>query len=300
MRADRRGHGGPHGRGTSSLTFVGRRRSRWRLLVVLVALAAVPLAATALSGGGTPRAVADAPDGAPTAPDVTATSEAPQADAEDGVVPDAAEVAGTSPMARVGALELSLPAPAPLVVGYHEAAHVSATGMVPVGTLQDDRNTTRTSLPPDDPAGVAYLVLTSRGRAAGPTSAVDVVLPEGQLLVSPVTGTVVDVRDYQLYGTHADLRIEIVPDLRPDLRLVLIHIDGSRVSVGDRVVGGVTPIAATARTLPFSSHIDRETEPERFPHVHIELQPIDRPRPGDDERPDGTEEDDVVDEAGDE
>ena len=110
------------------------------------------------------------------------------------------------------------PAPAPLVIGYHEAAHVTATPLVPVGSLGDDRNTTRTSLPPDDPSGVEYLVLTSRGRAAGPTSAVDVVLPEGEVLVSPVTGTVVDVREYQLYGRHTDLRIEIVPDLRPDLR----------------------------------------------------------------------------------
>ncbi|MEX1177794.1 MAG: M23 family metallopeptidase, partial [Nitriliruptor sp.] len=201
------------------------------------------------------------------------------------------EVPVTPPMARVGTLLLSLPAASPVVVGYHEAAHVSATDLLPIGTVRDDRNTTRTSLPADDPDGAPYLVLTSRGRAAGPTSAVDVVLPEGEPVLAPVTGTVADVREYRLYGAHEDLRIEIVPDARPDLRLVLIHLDGARVRVGDRVTGGLTPIASTARLLPFSSHIDRETEPERFPHVHLELQPIDRPRPGVEDDPDAPAED---------
>lgn len=59
--------------------------------------------------------------------------------------------------------------------------------------------------------------------------------------------------------------------------------DGALVGVGDRVWGGVTPIAASVRRLPFSSQIDRETEPERLGHVHLEVQPIDAPRPGDDE-----------------
>jgi hypothetical protein len=70
-----------------------------------------------------------------------------------------------------------------------------------------------------------------------------------------------------------------VPEGRPDLRIVAIHLDGAAVAVGDTVTGGVTPIAATARLFPFGSHIDRETEPERFPHVHLEFQPRDSARP---------------------
>jgi hypothetical protein len=199
-------------------------------------------------------------------------------------------------LARLGELELWSPGEAPIVVGYHEAAHVSAEPVVPVGVLLEDHNTTRTDLPDDDPAGLDYLVMSSRGRAAGPTSAIDVVLEEGTPVRAPVTGTVVDVREFVLYGGHEDLRIEIVPDARRDLRLVIIHVDGAQVEVGDRVVGGVTPVASTARAFPFSSHIDRETEPDRYPHVHLELQPVDRPRPGDD--PDGGDEDAEVDAPG--
>jgi hypothetical protein len=282
---------------TSSLTFAARRRRRpWRAAAALVAAAG---AATLLAGGvgGVVPGGGD-PEGA--AGTTTVGGEARPDRAVDGVpdlggqVPAAGvrsddessvtePVPTTPPMARSDDLLLYLPASDPLIVGYHEAAHVSAVPLTPVGTVRDDRNTTRTTLPPDDPDGADYLVLTSRGRAAGPTSAVDVVLPEGTELLAPVTGRVLDVRDYLLYGSHEDLRIEIVPDGRPDLRLVLIHVADGQVEVGDRVVAGVTPIAGTARLLPFGSHIDRETEPDRHPHVHLELQPIDRPRPGDDE-----------------
>jgi hypothetical protein len=229
----------------------------------------------------------------PTAPPGTTSTDAAPADPEDGVPADDEVAASerTPPLAHLGDLELWSPSAEPLVVGYHEATHVSAEPVVPLGRLTDDHNTTRTDLPSDDPAGVPYVVQASRGRAAGPTSAIDVVVTEGTTVLAPVTGTVADVRSYVLYGSHQDLRVEIVPDSRPDLRLVVIHLDGVEVAAGDRVVGGVTPIAATARAFPFSSHIDRETEPDRHPHVHLELQPVDRPRPGDDPDDDEVEDD---------
>jgi hypothetical protein len=187
----------------------------------------------------------------------------------------------TPALARFDDLVLHLPSPTPVVVGFHEAATTAALGLHPVGTLTEDRNTTRTDLPADVPDGTPYLVLSSRGRAAAPTSAMDVVLEPGDPVLSPVTGTVVDVRGYLLYGAHTDLRVEVVPDERPDLRLVLIHLDEVTVEIGDRVLAGATPLAGTARSFPFGSHIDRETEPDRYPHVHLELKSGDDARPGD-------------------
>jgi hypothetical protein len=281
---------------------------RRRALPLVVATIAAGAAAIAVLGASTtaPSATAGGPTSSVDPPPVVPSTSPPR-DADPGEreeptrpapVVDPAPL--TPPMARLGELELWSPSEAPIVVGYHEAAHVSAVPVVPVGVLTEDHNTTRTDLPADDPAGLDYLVMASRGRAAGPTSAIDVVLEEGRPVRASVTGTVLDVREYVLYGGHEDLRIEIVPDARPDLRLVIIHVDGTQVEVGDRVVGGVTPVASTARVFPFSSHIDRETEPDRHPHVHLELQPIDRPRPGDepdDEAEDAEADDPEVDDS---
>ena len=59
----------------------------------------------------------------------------------------------------------------------------------PSARLREDRNTTRTDLPPDE-AGADYLVLSSRGRSAGPTCAIDVVPHRRAPVLAPVTGTV--------------------------------------------------------------------------------------------------------------
>jgi hypothetical protein len=262
-----------------------RRRRR------AVATAAVTVAAPALwwAVGGTTAASGPPPAG--TVPDVaegadrTAGEVTDLTAGEDDGPPasEDSEAPATSLLGRFDDLPVHLPAAAPLVVGYHEASAATALDVQPVGQLVEDRNTTRTDLPADTVGGPRYVVLSSRGRAAGPTSAIDVVLPEGEPVLASVTGTVVDVRSYLLYGAHQDVRIEIVPTDRPAVRLVGIHLDGPLVEVGDEVVGGVTPIATTARTLPFSSHIDRETEPDRHPHVHLEFQPVGLPRPGDED-----------------
>jgi hypothetical protein len=244
----------------------------------------VPVAAASLSWVGSAWSGPD--DDPPAGAAAPPTGEDPHQDAGEPrelAAPDVTVPApATRPLGRFEGLDLWLPSASPVVVGYHEAATIAALGIDPVGLLTEDRNTTRTSLPADDRAGGDYLVLSSRGRSAAPTSAIDVVLREGDPVLSPVTGTVVDVRSYLLYGAHQDLRVEVVPDTRPDLRLVLIHLDDVAVRIGDRVAAGVTPLAATARSFPFGSHIDRETEPERHPHVHLELQRLDASRPGGD------------------
>jgi hypothetical protein len=239
-------------------------------------------ASTAWASGAVGPQEADA--GATTTGTAAPTEEAaPDRDTTPGAEEATAASAtpSTRPLARYDDLVLHLPSPTPVVVGFHEAATTAALGLQPVGTLTEDHNTTRTELPADVTGGTPYVVLSSRGRAAAPTSAMDVVLEPDDPVLSPVTGTVVDVRGYLLYGAHADLRVEVVPDARPDLKLVLIHLDEVGVGIGDRVLAGVTPLAGTARAFPFGSHIDRETEPDRYPHVHLELASADAVRPDD-------------------
>lgn len=194
-----------------------------------------------------------------------------------------------APLVAVEDLELLTPILDPVVVGFHEASTAAGVEMRPLGPLVGNANSTRYTKPAeyrDD--GIPYKVLASRGRAAGPTTAVDVVARPDERVVAPVTGHVTDVRSYALYGRHPDQRVEVRPLKAPSVRVVLVHVSEVGVEVGDLVIAGTSVIADRATEFPFTSQIDRETEPDFFPHVHLEVQPFDARRPGD---PDPEDED---------
>lgn len=246
--------------------FVARRRRRVRPL--LIALAAVGLlVAWTSSDIGPLAATGDAPGQA-----APGDATAPPVDAGE---PDDEDTGTTPPLATTAGLRLSLPTERPLIVGFHEASSPEALEMDPRGRLVDNENTTKFEPPPEVDEGADYLVMSSRGRPRAATSAVDVVMDPGDPVRSPVTGTVTDVRSYHLYGSHEDHRIEIAPDENPDLRLVLIHLDEVEVALGDPVEAGRSVLAGTARAFPFGSQVDRYTEPERWPHVHLEVKAAD-------------------------
>lgn len=163
---------------------------------------------------------------------------------------------------------LVLPSDQLRTVGYHQAGSGAALPLEPRGAPFTNRNVPRyTPLPPTE--GPNYAVMGNRRRGTHPTSAVDIAVPHNATLRSPVTGTVADVTPYLLYGRHPDLILTIVPEGRPDLRLVMIHINGALVAPGQRVVAGQTPIAHTAMPFPFNSQIDEWAG--YGPHTHIEM-----------------------------
>lgn len=248
---------------TPEVAFVARSRGGpGRTLLVVVAL-------LLLSGGGLVAADATIWDGpadrepAPTGPDATVAG-----DGNGMQAPDPEDA--TAAFGAVGDLVLRLPSTATLVVGYHEASRSGALGITPVGTAISNANTTRFDPPPADAAGADYHVLSSRGRPLPPTSAVDLVLGSGDPVLAPVDGTVTRVREYRLYGQHADTRVEIRPADAPHLRVVLIHLEDVRVRRGDAVVASQTRLAGSANQFPFASHVDRYLDARR-PHVHLEV-----------------------------
>ncbi len=269
----------------------GRRASGLLVAALLVAIAVPALLADSSSRG---RSSAEASDDdrasaggdARTGADRQGTSDGSEASdaatsASSRTADKGSAGAPTRPLARVGALRLRAPAVAPVLVGFHEAATSHALTMQPIGRLLEDRNPSGQAPPADDLAGTPYLVLDPRGEPTPATSAVDVVLRDDEAVLAPVTGWVSDVRDVVLYDTYADQRVELVPRSAPHLRIVLIHVDGVAVAPGDPVVAGRTVLATTARRFPFVSQIDQDTDPEVWPHVHLEVQPRRAPRPGD-------------------
>lgn len=268
--------------------FVSRRRTRvprgvlWALVAVSAAVVWVGMAA---SRQADPRVALATIPAAPAPLDGT-TGDIPR------------RLAGTDRASRAGGAELPaldggvfagidglalrLPHPRPLYVGFHEASRPESLALDPVGRLIANDNPTKFT-PGEDRPGPSYRVLSSRGRARPATSAVDIVLPEGSLVAAPVDGTVVEVRDYALYGRLRDWRVVIEPEGRPDLQIVLIHLERPRVRPGDRVVAGSTPLA-TVRLLPMPSHVDYVLN-ERHPHVHLEVKPAVAPEPYDPNAP---------------
>jgi hypothetical protein len=268
-----------------------RRRRRRSVVRVLALVAAVLAAATLFAAApidawtgfgsldGEEVVAATQPDAPVDAEASGRTTDAP----EEGTAAPA-----TSAFATIDALTLHLPASEVVLVGFHEASSRDAQAFAPVGRLEDHQNTTKFDPPADVPEGPPYVVLSSRGRPFPATSAIDVLLEVDEPVRSPVTGTVTDVRSYSLYGKHADQRIEIAPADAPDQRIVMIHLDGVGVAIGDEVVGGETVVAGSARLFPFGSHIDRYTEPDRHPHVHYEIKRATVAPDGASDGPDGS------------
>ena len=215
------------------------------------------------------RADRSARDGQPREPGAGAVDTDARADAETFAV--------------VADLELGLPHDEVVLVAFHEAMMREALALTPVGRMQANDNPTKFSGGQESSDGIGYHVLSSRGRPRPATSAVDIVLPPEATVVAPVTGTVVEARDYALYGSTRDWRVVIEPADRPDLHVVLIHLHRPAVEVGDEISAGRTPIAA-ARQLTFTSQVDYVTE-QRLPHVHLEVKAATAPAPVDPNAP---------------
>jgi biotin carboxyl carrier protein len=169
-----------------------------------------------------------------------------------------------------GPVTLFVPAAEAVLVSFHEAALPEAIAFVPFGKLLGNENSTRFSAPQAQSGGAPYRVQVSRGRPNAPTSAVDVVLADGEAVLSPVAGVVAEVRSYSLYGTYDDVRLELHPDEATEYAVVLIHVEGVQVRAGDRVEVG-TVLADSARRFPFEAVVDRATAPVKLGHVHIEV-----------------------------
>lgn len=257
--------------GDSAPANLFQRRSKRRvtapILAVLAVVVIVPAAWSAADGE---------PDAArPASPAENAASHATGAEvrrpaAVDAAGRPAAEPVG-APFATFEDVTLRLPAESVLLVGYHEASFPDAVALEPIGDALANDNRTKFLPANETPDGPEYVVLSSRGRPQPATSAVDIVLEDRTEVLAPVTGEIVKVEPYLLYGEHEDTRVELVPDARPDLTLVMIHVEGVHVAAGDHVEAGVTPIADGPNRFPFGSQIDRFFDPDRWPHVHIEL-----------------------------
>lgn len=152
------------------------------------------------------------------------------------------------PVAQAGGVTLLQPSRDTVGAGFHQASSHASLSMA-------------------EAPGANVMVMPSRGRGTGRTTAMDFVVERGTPVLAPVSGTVVDARTYALYGSTPDQIAVIRTSSGRHVRM--LHLDGLRVHVGQQVTAGETPVAWKARLLPFSSQIDAWTG--RRPHVHLEV-----------------------------
>lgn len=205
---------------------------------------------------------------------VTAALVATPAAAETLRGPAAKDTADERPnlIAVYDGLRLLEPTDEALAIGFHEAGGTHPA-MKPVGRMLQNENPATT----DKVATRSYpdiRVLPSRGRGGPATSAIDVALAPGEDVRAPVTGTVTGVHHYALYGEHEDVFIEITPKKRPDLRVLVYHVEDVAVAVGDTVKAGKTVIAGGARELAVANQIDRYADDCPCPHVDLRVRDL--------------------------
>lgn len=158
-----------------------------------------------------------------------------------------------APFATVEGVVLQHPSARVEMVAFHESNHDGARELQPLATA------------------AAPVVLESRERGTGTTSAVDIVIDPDVEVRAPVTGRVLRAGSYVLYCDNRDDYAVIEPDARPGYEVKVLHIDGVQVRAGDRVVAGETVLAPRPTRLPFESQVDEITFDPPWPHVHLEV-----------------------------
>ncbi len=165
-------------------------------------------------------------------------------------------------------------------VGFHQASYTYALHMstslddADMKQAKKDKSTHRDKANQEDgpTATLNGTVLRMwRNRPGKPDSAVDVGAPAGTDVYSPVSGTVVKVKAYKLYGRYDDYEIHIQPKGFPEIDAVMIHVDDVTVKPGDEVIAGVTRMAAVRHLSDRVHHQLGDYTTGGGDHVHFQL-----------------------------
>jgi murein DD-endopeptidase MepM/ murein hydrolase activator NlpD len=253
------------------------RRQRTMLFGIAGAVVALTIGGMTWHGASD-RMAALSPLVGPSSPTATST-----ASAAEGGQASKATPAATPIFATCKGVKLALPLPVKSLteIGFHQASYSWA---IPMKTSMKDADMDQVAKikstgrdldeQPDGPDGklTGQVLRMWRNRPGKPDTAVDVGAKKaGTLVLSPVTGTVVRIKEYKLYGRYPDYEMHIIPDDTTDIDVVLIHISDLQCEVGDRVEAGLTPVAKVRKLSDkFKDQLARYTK-TAGDHVHLQV-----------------------------
>lgn len=170
------------------------------------------------------------------------------------------------------AMSVTLFAPAEVVVGvgFHESLFDLAAEIRPAGGLIANGNPAKFSPPGEKTDGIDYVVLGTRGRPTPAATSADVVIGSSTAVLSPVSGTVVELFRYSLYCRAMDWELVIEPDGHSEARVIVLHFVDPQVRPGDRVVASVTRVG-TSWVNDSAGAQENTAFPDQYPHVHMEV-----------------------------
>ena len=113
-----------------------------------------------------------------------------------------------------------------------------------------------------------------RDRPGKPDSAADVGALPGTQVLAPVSGSVLLVKPYKLYGKYDDVQVHIRPEGHDDLDLVMIHVADPQVVAGDVVVGGVTQVGRVRKLSNRMRLQLGDYTTGTGDHVHVQLNQV--------------------------
>ena len=168
-------------------------------------------------------------------------------------------------------------------IEFHQASYDTALSMTPLLTIVDtdetmERHGTNHIPWEDQPYGnvplIAEAVSTWRLDSVGDeNTSVDVGAVAGTVVYAPITGTVVKIKTYSLYGLLDDYEIHIQSPDHPELDVIVLHIDNLMIKVGDEVIGGCTRIALV-RDMGYiidSNLMNFTMPPDPGNHCHVQV-----------------------------
>jgi uncharacterized repeat protein (TIGR01451 family) len=202
-----------------------------------------PRGDTLLGGGGRDSLVGDAGhDELDGGEETDACAGDPGAGRRSGCELDVFALAGQLPLVELG--------PSTVGYGYHQSLFATAMGLRAFGD---------------------HVVMSSRNRGTGSTTAADIVVGNRSRVRAPVTGEVVAVKRYLLYCERPDWKVVIRPAADPSLRVLVLHLGRPGVRDGDQVTAGISRMGR-ARPADWPDSQKDRYFPARYPHVHVEVE----------------------------
>jgi len=145
--------------------------------------------------------------------------------------------------ARLGDRNLLLPVESSdaTIIAYQAVSDDRAVAMSPIGERANANALVRffRGIFSSEPLVRYYLLNGPYGEE--PTS-VMVGAAEGSPVVAPISGSVIAVKEYMLYGKYPDVQIDIRPEQMSAVTVTLLFIEDPVISIGDIVTAGKTKL----------------------------------------------------------